>query len=166
MALAVLSRFIVLFCLFEAGVAAHGIAGPDNPFARVPPGPGAWMVIAGGYMIMSSCREAARGMGMGPLQILVHVELPLALKVIVSGVRVSMVIGVGTAAIGAATGAGGLGAPIISGLISDNPALVMEGAVAGDSGRQSAGRFRAKPIGAVGQKAAYNRKTRNNRVSL
>ncbi len=60
MALAVLSRFIVLFCLFEAGVAAHGIAGPDNPFARVSPGPGAWMVIAGGYMIMSSCREASR----------------------------------------------------------------------------------------------------------
>ncbi len=74
--------------------------------------------------------EAARGMGMSPLQILVHVELPLALKVIVSGVRMSVVIGVGTATIGAAIGAGGLGAPIISGLISDNPALVMEGAVA------------------------------------
>jgi osmoprotectant transport system permease protein len=73
--------------------------------------------------------DAAAGMGMKPVQSLLKVELPLAVPVIMGGIRTSAVIAVGTATIGATIGAGGLGAPIISGLISQNPAIVLQGAV-------------------------------------
>ena len=55
--------------------------------------------------------------------------LPLALPSVLGGVRTSVVINVGTAAIGAAIGAGGLGLPIFAGLESQNFALVLQGAV-------------------------------------
>lgn len=75
--------------------------------------------------------EAARGMGMTASQCLFKVEFPLAIRVIMAGVRISVVINVGTATIGAVIGAGGLGAPIIAGLVRQNPAFVLEGAIAG-----------------------------------
>lgn len=75
--------------------------------------------------------EAARGMGMTATQCLFRVEFPLAIRVIMAGVRISVVINVGTATIGAVIGAGGLGAPIIAGLVQQNPSFVLEGAVAG-----------------------------------
>ncbi len=75
--------------------------------------------------------EAARGMGMTPAQCLFKVEFPLAMRVIMAGVRISVVINVGTATVGAVIGAGGLGAPIIAGLVRQNPAFVLEGAIAG-----------------------------------
>src|SRR5260370_30361380 len=53
--------------------------------------------------------EAGRGMGLTDLQLLLKGELPLALSVILSGVRVAVVISVGLATIAAAIGAGGLG---------------------------------------------------------
>lgn len=73
--------------------------------------------------------EAAQGMGLTPFQTLIRVEFPLALKVIMAGIRTSVVINIGTATIGATIGAGGLGAPIIAGLNSDNPAFILQGAV-------------------------------------
>lgn len=60
--------------------------------------------------------ESAQGMGMTPLQVLIQIELPIASRVILAGVRTSMVINVGTAALGAYVLAGGLGAPISNGL--------------------------------------------------
>lgn len=71
--------------------------------------------------------DAARGMGMTPGQVLTRVEMPLALPVILAGVRTSVIVNVGTATIGATIGAGGLGAPIISGLVNQNPAFLTEG---------------------------------------
>ena len=47
-----------------------------------------------------------------------------------AGIRISLVINVGTATIGAVIGAGGLGTPIIAGLVRENPALVLQGALA------------------------------------
>jgi osmoprotectant transport system permease protein len=73
--------------------------------------------------------EAARGMGMSPLQVLRRVELPLAARVILSGIRTSMAINIGTATVGAAIGTGGLGVPIIGGLAVQNMAYVLEGAI-------------------------------------
>jgi osmoprotectant transport system permease protein len=73
--------------------------------------------------------EAARGMGMKPGQVLRNVELPLAAPVILTGVRISTVINIGTATLGATIGAGGLGKPIIAGLIGENPAFILEGAI-------------------------------------
>lgn len=61
-------------------------------------------------------REAGRGMGMTDRQLLFQVELPLALGVIISGIRVATVICVGTATIAAAIDAGGLGRYIFRGL--------------------------------------------------
>jgi osmoprotectant transport system permease protein len=74
--------------------------------------------------------EAAGGMGMSPFQVLMKVELPLALPIIGTGIRISVVINVGTAVIAALAGAGGLGSPIVAGLIRNNPAWVFQGAMA------------------------------------
>lgn len=73
--------------------------------------------------------EAARGMGLTDFQILHMVELPLALPVIVVGVRVSTVIAIGTATVAALVGGGGLGAIILRGLSRANDAQVMAGAI-------------------------------------
>ncbi|UBV42554.1 ABC transporter permease [Deinococcus taeanensis] len=73
--------------------------------------------------------DAARGMGMTPGQCLVKVEIPLAWPVLLAGLRTSMVYNVGTATVGAALGAGGLGEPIINGLSQQNTALVLSGAL-------------------------------------
>jgi osmoprotectant transport system permease protein len=72
---------------------------------------------------------AARGMGMGPAQVLLRVELPLAAPVILAGARVSVVIGTGTAAIASTVGAKTLGLPIIVGLNGSNTAYVLQGAL-------------------------------------
>ncbi|MGA2051567.1 MAG: ABC transporter permease [Terracidiphilus sp.] len=73
--------------------------------------------------------EAGRGMGLTDLQLLLWVELPLALSVIFSGVRVAVVISVGLATIAAAIGAGGLGEFIFRGLAMVNTQLILAGAV-------------------------------------
>jgi osmoprotectant transport system permease protein len=73
--------------------------------------------------------EAGRGMGMTDRQLLFQVELPLALSVILSGVRVAVVISVGLATIAAAIGAGGLGEFIFRGLAMVNNQLILAGAV-------------------------------------
>lgn len=83
--------------------------------------------IAGLEQVPASVLEAAKGMGMSRLQILLQIELPLSMKVIFAGVRTSTIINIGTATLGATIGAGGLGAPIIAGLISDNQAFVLQG---------------------------------------
>lgn len=74
--------------------------------------------------------EAARGMGMSRLQVLLQIEMPLAFPVIGTGIRICVVINVGTATIGAVAGAGGLGSLIVAGLIRNNPAWVFQGAIA------------------------------------
>ena len=74
-------------------------------------------------------REAAVAMGMTERQILWQVELPLALSVILAGVRVATVIAVGVATIAAAIGAGGLGTYIFRGLRQNDNTLVLAGAV-------------------------------------
>ena len=74
-------------------------------------------------------REAGRGMGMTDRQLLFQVELPLALGVIIAGVRVATVICVGTATIAAAIDAGGLGRYIFRGLRANDNMLILAGAV-------------------------------------
>jgi osmoprotectant transport system permease protein len=73
--------------------------------------------------------EAGRGMGMTDGQLLWQVQLPLALGVIVAGVRVATVISVGLATIAAAIGAGGLGEYIFRGLAMVNNQLILAGAI-------------------------------------
>ena len=73
--------------------------------------------------------EAGRGMGLTDLQLLFQVELPLAVSMILSGVRVAVVISVGLATIAAAIGAGGLGEFIFRGLAMVNNQLILAGAI-------------------------------------
>jgi osmoprotectant transport system permease protein len=73
--------------------------------------------------------EAGRGMGMTDRQLLFQVELPLALGVIIAGVRVAAVISVGLATIAAAIGAGGLGQYIFRGLDMVDNQLILVGAI-------------------------------------
>lgn len=74
-------------------------------------------------------REAGRAMGMTDRQLLLQVEIPLALGIIIAGIRVATVISVGTATIAAAIDAGGLGRYIFRGLRMNDNALVLAGAV-------------------------------------
>lgn len=71
--------------------------------------------------------DAADGMGMSERQRLFRVELPLALPVILEGIRLSLVINLGTATIGSTVAAKGLGEVIIAGLLSDNTAFILQG---------------------------------------
>lgn len=72
--------------------------------------------------------EAARGMGMRPGQVLGRVELPLAWPVIVAGIRTAVVVNVGTAALAAFVGAGGLGEIIQIGLTNQRTRILVVGA--------------------------------------
>jgi osmoprotectant transport system permease protein len=73
--------------------------------------------------------EAGTALGMTPAQLLRRVQLPLALPSIVAGIRVAAVIGVGTATIAAAVGAGGLGEYIFRGLSMVDPTVILAGAL-------------------------------------
>jgi len=74
-------------------------------------------------------REAARGMGMTDGELLRIVELPLSAGVILAGIRVATVVGVGTATIAAAIGAGGLGVYIFRGVAVVDNTLILAGAL-------------------------------------
>ena len=77
----------------------------------------------------SAIRQAALGMGLTDRQLLVHVELPLALPVIFAGLRVATVVSVGVATIAAYIGAGGLGSLIFRGLNMLDNRLILAGAI-------------------------------------
>lgn len=85
--------------------------------------------VAGLAGVDPKVREAAVAMGMTDRQLLWKVEFPLALGVILTGVRVATVIGVGLATIAAAIGAGGLGVFIFRGLAMLDSRLILAGAI-------------------------------------
>jgi osmoprotectant transport system permease protein len=72
--------------------------------------------MVGLQQVDRSTIEAARGMGMTKMAVLFRIELPLAVPIILAGVRTALIINVGTATLGAFIGAGGLGEMINSGL--------------------------------------------------
>ena len=71
--------------------------------------------------------DAADGMGMSARQRLLAVELPLAMPLILAGIRLSLVINIATATIGSTVAAKGLGEVIIAGLLSNNTAFILQG---------------------------------------
>ena len=75
-------------------------------------------------------REAARGIGMSPNQRLRQVEIPLAVPVIMAGVRTAVVLNIGVMAIAAYIGAGGLGTFISRGISQSDPRQLIVGAIA------------------------------------
>jgi osmoprotectant transport system permease protein len=85
--------------------------------------------VAGIVAVPATTLEAAAGLGMSGWQRLWRVELPLALPALLAGVRSSVVINIGTAAIASTVGARTLGTPIIVGLSGFNTAYVIQGAL-------------------------------------
>jgi osmoprotectant transport system permease protein len=85
--------------------------------------------VAGLDAVPAETIDAARGMGLTPGQILFRVELPLALPVIVAGIRIATVTIIGIATIGAYIAAGGLGKMIFDGINRSFPTMIITGAV-------------------------------------
>ncbi|MEW6638412.1 MAG: ABC transporter permease [Actinomycetota bacterium] len=84
--------------------------------------------VAGLDSVPAETKDAARGMGLTDRQILLRVELPLALPVIVAGIRIATVTVIGIATIGAYIAGGGLGALIFDGINRNFPTMVIAGA--------------------------------------
>jgi len=79
--------------------------------------------------IAPELRESAHALGLPAAAVLARVELPLASRAIVSGIKTAAVIDVGTATLGALIGAGGYGQPILSGIRLADTRLILEGAI-------------------------------------
>ncbi len=86
-------------------------------------------VVAGIDSVPEETKDAARGMGLTNRQILFRVELPLALPVIVAGIRIATVTIIGIATIGAYISGGGLGELIFTGISRNFPTRVIVGAI-------------------------------------
>ncbi|WP_232226603.1 ABC transporter permease [Rubrobacter radiotolerans] len=86
-------------------------------------------VVTGIDSVAPETIDAARGMGLTNRQILFRVELPLALPIIVAGIRIATVTVIGIAVIGAFIAAGGLGQLIFDGIDRSFPTLVFTGAI-------------------------------------
>jgi len=85
--------------------------------------------VAGLDSVPPETIDAARGMGLTNRQILLRVELPLALPVIVAGIRIATVTIIGIATIGAYINGGGLGTLIFEGISRQFPTMIITGAV-------------------------------------
>jgi len=85
--------------------------------------------LAGIDSVPASSREIATGVGMSSWQRLWQIELALAAPVIIAGIRTSVIINIGTAAIASTVGAKSLGSPVIIGLSGFNTAYVIQGAL-------------------------------------
>ena len=81
------------------------------------------------HNIPRDIRESAEALGLPPSARLWKVELPLAARTILAGVKTSAVINVGTATLGALIGAGGYGQPILTGIRLDDVGLILQGAI-------------------------------------
>jgi osmoprotectant transport system permease protein len=86
-------------------------------------------VVVGLEATSQNVVEAGEGMGMTRWQLLWRVELPLARPIILAGIRTAAVINISAATIGATVGAGGFGVPIISGIRTYDPLMVIQGSV-------------------------------------
>lgn len=85
--------------------------------------------VAGLQAVPEPMRQVAHGMGMSAWQCLWRLEVPLALPIWLAGVRSSVIINIGTAAIASTVGAKTLGSPIIVGLGGFNTAYILQGAL-------------------------------------
>lgn len=85
--------------------------------------------LAGLAAVPAAAISVAEGMGMSSWQRLRNVELPLAAPVMLAGIRTSVIVNIGTAAIASTVGANTLGTPIIIGLSGFNTAYIIQGAV-------------------------------------
>ena len=85
--------------------------------------------IEGLNTISEGVRESARAVGMNPIQVMSKVELPLAFPAILAGIRVSLILNISVATIGAVVGLRGFGTLIINGIRSNDIIMVLKGAI-------------------------------------
>jgi osmoprotectant transport system permease protein len=85
--------------------------------------------FTGIHDIAAPIRESALALGLPAWSRLRHIELPLASRSILAGIKTSAVINIGTATLGALIGAGGYGQPILTGIRLDDVGLILQGAV-------------------------------------
>ena len=88
----------------------------------------------------AAVRESAVAMGMTDRQVLFEVEIPLAARTILAGIRLATVTTIGTATIAAAIGAGGLGVLIFRGIALVDTSQILAGAVPAALARAGCGR--------------------------
>lgn len=79
--------------------------------------------------ISPSLRESAEALGLSPWARLRRIEMPLASRSILAGIKTAAVLNVGVATLGALIGAGGYGQPILSGIRLDDVGMILEGAI-------------------------------------
>ncbi len=115
--------------LFDLGVRGIGMAPALLALVMYALLPIARNTYAGFGAVPPAVIEAARGMGMSPLAILLKVEVPLALPILLSGLRIVVVQLIGLAVVAALIGAGGLGTFIFQGLGQNAIDLVLLGAL-------------------------------------
>jgi len=87
-------------------------------------------IVAGLRGVDAATLEAARGIGMTPVQVFFRVQLPLALPVIVAGIRTALVTTISLATVVAWVNAGGLGTLLFDGINRDYPSEILAGAIA------------------------------------
>lgn len=85
--------------------------------------------IAGLQQVDPAIIDAGRGMGLSKWQILTRIELPLAVPIILTGLRTALVLNVGTATMAAFVNAGGLGDLIVSGVSLQRTTVLLTGSV-------------------------------------
>lgn len=134
-------RPVIGFANLVQAIPSIAILGFLVPFLGIGEKPAVFMVViysllpiikntaAGLSSISGETLEAAKGIGMTDFQVLVKVRLPLALPVIMTGIRISAVTSVGLVTIAAFIGAGGLGYLIYSGIRTVNTLQILAGAI-------------------------------------
>lgn len=85
--------------------------------------------FAGLQGIESQYTESAQALGLSTTYRLFHIEMPLAMRSIIAGIKIAAVMNVGFAALGALIGAGGYGQPILTGIRLDSMNLILQGAI-------------------------------------
>jgi len=85
--------------------------------------------LAGLKGVPGDVKEAARGMGMTEWEMLFKVEIPLSMPVVMAGIKISVVLTSGTAALGALVGGGGMGAVIFAGIDFFRAELIIAGTI-------------------------------------
>ncbi|NLY37270.1 MAG: ABC transporter permease [Tissierellia bacterium] len=86
-------------------------------------------IIIGIEEVPKDIIDAAKGMGMSETEIYTKVKIPLALNVILGGIRTALVINISAATLAAAVGAGGLGVLVVNGVRTFDMVLILEGAI-------------------------------------
>lgn len=87
-------------------------------------------LVAGLRGVDDAILEVARGMGMTRWQVLTRVQFPLALPVMLAGIRIAMVTTISLATITAWINAGGLGSLLFQGISRNNPSMILAGTIA------------------------------------